>query len=352
MKTVDEILVAANDECRHELLLDFNGCVIRVLANSRALVRTLEAYYKHFLANEGSRVNHLVHALQSASPEIEGDWSIKQPDPGKTRIKEHILEDATGRVVRKILTGVHLIFAPGQRVCVGPLTDNPNQVVNFINNIHLDDLLARTGQLFHAAGVCHGSVGIGMAGQSGKGKSTLAVRLLDRGLDLVSNDRLVVSRQPSGLLMQGIAKYPRINPGTLVNEPKLLDLATEQDLARYRAMPATELWDLEEKYDAFVEPAFGAEFKLGADMKYFIGLDWDRTSTLATRMERREPASCQRLVESFMKRPGVMVPSAEKRIGEPRLIDYVDLLDSCEFYVLTGKVDFDRAADEILELIN
>lgn len=349
MNTASSYLDRAIEDCRHELLLEFGGYVIRFVCNSKRLHDQLEHYFRHFAANEGSKVQCTVEGLQADAPQIAGDWRVKPPEPGKTKVKEHILEQTGLRVVRKILTGVHLIFAGDRNLCVGPLEANPNQVINFINNIYLDELLESSGELFHAAGVCRGGTGVGMAGYSGKGKSTLAMRLLARGMDFVSNDRLVVDRDGTGLLMRGIAKYPRINPGTIVNEPGLVDIASEADLARYRALPPEQLWTLEEKHDAFVEGRFGCRFCLQAKMHLFIALDWHRSQRSATRLEQCDPATCPELVRTVMKTPGVMLPRTNRRVGTPAVEDYIALLSRCRFLVLTGGVDFDAAADQILE---
>ena len=346
-------LAEARKNCTAPLLLDFDGFIVEFRTNSEPLLVELRDYYKHFLLEgrgEGT-VQQTVLGWQTDEALVPaGDWQVKKPDPGKSKIKEHLLFDGDDKIVRKVLTGVHLFFVGTERVCAGPLEANPNQVVNFINNMHLDCLLADRGQLFHASGVCQGEVGLGMAGQSGKGKSTLALRLLQQGLDLVSNDRLVVNKSASGLNMFGIAKYPRVNPGTVIHQPELLPIVSETNLARYKAMSRDELWELEEKYDAFVEPAFGVKFKLCAQMKMFVILDWDRHNTSPTVLTKAKPADHPQLVETVMKSPGVMLPRSAERIGDAVVEPYIDLLDQCELYLLSGGVDFDEAATQIKKL--
>ena len=53
-------------------------------------------------------------------------------------------------------------------------------------------------------------------------------------------------------MLSGVAKIPRINPGTLLNNPRLHLLATNQQLQDWGAMASDELWHLEEKFDAVV----------------------------------------------------------------------------------------------------
>lgn len=352
MTAIPDFLAQAKTQATETATFDFEGYVVRFVSNSPELNEELKDYYKHFIGSEDASINCVVEGLQTQTPEVTGDWVVKQPDPGKSRVKEHILETADGKVVRKVLTGVHLFFIGNRRVCAGPLTDNPNQVVNFINNMLLDHLLAPAGQLFHAAGVCRGDFGIGMAGQSGKGKSTLALRLLQRGMDLVSNDRLVVyPNSDNSLHMHGIPKYPRINPGTVINQPELRNIATPEDIARYEAMPLSELWELEEKYDAFIEDAFNVQFQLGTTMRMFVALDWDRNSSEPTTLTKTDPASCPALVETIMKLPGIMLPESGRRIPTVNVEPYIELLQQCDFYALSGGVDFDSAADQVMALV-
>jgi HprK-related kinase B len=349
---IEACLEQAKTQCVETLFLDFDGFVVKFDTNSASLLMELRDYYQHFLTDRVTKVDRLVLGLQTDADLMPGeDWQVKQPDPGKSKVKEHLLFVDAGKVVRKVLTGVHLFFINSDRVCAGPLEANPNQVVNFINNMHLDRLLETEGQLFHASGVCSGGVGLGMAGQSGKGKSTLALRLLQQGLDLVSNDRLVVQDAGSGLEMFGIAKYPRVNPGTVIHQPELIDIVSSDNLKRYQAMGRDELWELEEKYDAFVEPAFDCAFKLTADMKLFVMLDWDRNLSDPPSLDRVAPGDHPQLVETVMKSPGVMLPVAAERIGDATVAPYMELLEKCELYRLSGGVDFDQAAREIKTLL-
>jgi HprK-related kinase B len=354
MDSLNSLLSKGQTDCPHLLALNLGGYLVHFKTNSMPLIAELSSYYQFFLATEdqqNSAPDKIVTGLQCAAQEIKGDWQVKQPDPGKLKVKEHLLQVEGGKLIYKVLTGLHLFFRGAERFCFGPLEDHPNQVVNFINNMHLEHLLLPGGQLFHASGACLGDNGLGMAGLSGKGKSTLALRLLQRGMDLVSNDRLVVSEQSSGLLMQGITKYPRINPGTVINQPELADIVSPKNLARYNAMSFDELWMLEEKYDAFVESAFDCSFNLNARMRMFVALDWDRNSSAPLRLELRDPNDCVDLVKNIMKSPGIMLPEASKRIPEAVVEPYLALLSQCDFYVLSGKVDFDQAADKIKTII-
>jgi HprK-related kinase B len=356
MSNLQRLLDAAESRCTGSLLFDFGGYHLRFYSNSTALITALRSYYRYFLATVDSAEDAVVVGLQMPVPEIDGDWQTIVPAAGKPHPKEALLTLATGTLVRKLNSDLHTFISADigteRRVCFGDLQANLNQLINIINNVHLDALLSSSGQLLHAAGVCKGQFGLALAGKSGQGKSTLALRLLQRGMNLVSNDRLVVQRQAEQQVMHGIAKYPRINPGTIVHQPELRGMLAPADMARYEAMSFADLWLLEDKYDALIEPAFGVEFVLHSSLQMFIALDWDHTSTESCRLEPCLPQDCPQLVETVMKAPDIGLPRAHARIPAAVLATYTDVLSQCPCFVLSGGVDFDRAADLVLDYVS
>lgn len=336
-------------DCEWVSNLNFDGWPLSVRTNSAALKRELDGYYRHFLS--AAAPGHTVFAVQAPVPVMALDWVVNAPGYGKKKVKEQVGRLTGGHVVRKIQTGVHLAYLGGDRICAGPLLENPSQVINFINNVYLDSLLQQDGQLFHAAGVCIDDHGVGLAGLSGRGKSTLALHLLELGMNLVSNDRLVVCSSVAGLRMRGIPKYPRINPGTIINQAGLLPLARADDIARWRAMPAPALWQLEEKYDAPVEDCFpGCEFLLSANLEIFVLLDWRPEILAPFQLEAVSIEQVIDLLPAVMKAPGVLLPTAADRIGELNPEDYRDLLAQTRLYRLHGGVDFRGAASALWSL--
>lgn len=344
---------ACASECQLAAVFNFDGFRVRLLTNSQKLKAELEQYYAVFRTDVEAGAQD-IHAWNGLLPDFGiDDWQVKHPEPGKSRIKEHFVQLEDGLLVKKVQTDVHLAWLGQDLVAMGPLLDNPNQVVNFVNNRYLDHMLSAEGQLFHAAGVCNSTGrGIGLAGQSGKGKSTLALRLLEAGLDFVSNDRLVVQPRDSGLVMRGVPKYPRINPGTIVNQEALLPLATREDLERYRNLSVDELWELEEKYDAFVDEYFeGCQFRLDARMDAFVLIDWDRKLDAPPTLTQKRPSEVAELIPAAMKAPGIMLPQASARIPSLETERYRALLDQTRLFVLGGGVDFDKAASLLRSLL-
>ncbi|MGT4071513.1 UNVERIFIED_CONTAM: hypothetical protein I5919_22315, partial [Aeromonas hydrophila] len=59
-------------------------------------------------------------------------------------------------------------------------------------------------------------------GNSGSGKSSLALQLIERGgYEFLSNDRVLMRADRHGVLVAGLPKKPRVNPGTLLASASL-----------------------------------------------------------------------------------------------------------------------------------
>ncbi|MGE4554150.1 MAG: HprK-related kinase B, partial [Desulfovibrionaceae bacterium] len=227
---------------------------------------------------------------------------------------------------------------------------NPNQVVNFVNNRFIEHLLNQGCLLGHASGIALAGHGLALAGFAGAGKSTLALHAMSLGADLVSNDRVLVrpGRPPRFF---GVAKHPRINPGTALNNPDLAGVLSDADRARFTALPPKELWNLEHKYDAIVEECFGpGRFRLAAPMNGLMILHWTHGGGPA-RIRPFDPRKRHDLLAAFMKATGSFYLPAPGLPQDQPVERYAETLAECACIEVDGGVDFDAAARACLDLL-
>lgn len=323
----------------------------RIRSNSAALVDYLRHYYRQFLA-EGANPAVDIVALQADPPEFDRPFHHK-PRPDNKKIKEEYLDFEDGRAVRKRLTGLVLLFGSGYNLAVGPCAENTNQVINFINARFMQHKLDLGGTLFHAAGVSDGKRGLALAGFAGMGKSTLALHLLARDLHYVSNDRLILQREGTTLCMNGIPKLPRVNPGTLLHNARLRSLLTEEEQRELTALPQKQLWQLERKYDVYIDKCFThGQQQLTAQAVALVILNWQRDGG-PMRFERVDLRRRRDLLPAFTKSPGVFYNHGQSSpVAQQSDDDYIALLDGCAVYELSGGADFDRATDACLKLLD
>ncbi|MCB2187005.1 MAG: HprK-related kinase B [Deltaproteobacteria bacterium] len=345
--TVAEVArnLGGNRPAPYGLSLAFTGLRLDVKTNSLTLLRHLADYFRGFEA-AGGPAEITVTALEGPPLHPDLPLTLKEPDPGKDKIKEEYLDLADGRLVRKRLTGMVFVFGAARHLALGPCQANPNQVVNFVNNRHLQWMLDQGGLLFHAAGVSQGARGLALCGRSGMGKSTLALHLMSDGLGLISNDRLVVDRLPGGLRLRGVAKLPRINPGTALANPDLAGVIPPEERERFARLPPDELWDLEHKYDVPVDECFGpGRFSLEGDLAGLVILNWARGAGPAL-PRRITLAQRPELLPAFMKERGAFYLDGDEGLAlgaPPEPADYLALLGGLPVLEIAGGVDFPAA---------
>ncbi|HEO64957.1 MAG TPA: HprK-related kinase B, partial [Spirochaetes bacterium] len=326
------------------LNLIFGDCSIQVLSNSSLLIDKLSFYYKGFAGSNG-KADIIVTAIEAEFPNFSLPFIVKKPDPGKSKIKEEYIDFPDRRLVRKRLTEMYFIFGGEENLAIGPCVENDNQVINFINNRYIQWYLHQEYLLGHASAVEWNGRGLAIAGFSGMGKSSLALQLMNRGLTLVSNDRLMINTREGKLKMYGVPKLPRVNPGTVLNNPQLTSVIPEKEKKQFIDLPSDELWDLEYKYDVFIDECFGPKkFILSAPMDALIILNWKRKD-IATTVRQVDLQERRDLLSAFIKAPGLFfeLPSHGNELNFSEE-SYIDQLKHCSVFEIKGGVNFEKAA--------
>lgn len=340
---VSQLLAGRDLSCR--LSFRFPGCVIQLQSDNPELVTALHHYFQPFVAAPGDAPDIRITAIEVPPLELGLPYTAKEPDPGKTKIKEEFVDFLDGRVVRKRLTGMLFVFGGDDNLAVGPCLANSNQVVNFVNNRFIAWQLERGCLLGHAAAVQQHGRGLAIAGISGAGKSTLALHLMSGGTDFTSNDRLLVRQSNgAGLAMCGVAKLPRINPGTALNNPNLTNVIPTANIEYFASLSPKELWDLEHKYDVFLEEAFGKDrFVLEGPLDGLVILNWRHNGGPAhcrvVAIEQRHD-----LLPAFMKSPGLFYLAPDGTAANRSAEEYASLLKQARVLEFTGGVDFNYAS--------
>lgn len=337
----------------HHLDLAFEDCAVHVQSDDEEVVRQLEDYYAPFhAAPQAGQPTIVVRVFQGEPPPLPEAWTPYLPEERRGRVKEEYQDLPDGRVVRKVRTGMVLAFGTSLHAVFGPCLANLNQVINFINNRYIQRRLEEGCLLLHAAGVCLGDRGLALAGTSGKGKSTLALRLVERGCRFVSNDRLLLRFSRGAHRVHGVAKYPRVNPGTLLHHPRLAALLTPEQRERFSALPEEQLWLLEHKFDVEIERWFGeGRYCLHALLSAIVVLNWTRDGG-SPRLVEAELSERPDLVAAIRKLPGLFfLPSSGDALLDHSAERYIALLRSRPVYELCGGVDFAAAEESCMDLL-
>lgn len=344
----------------HRLLLELHGVKILVSADSDEVAGLLRHYYADYLSSAdphgaGAQCCR-IDALQQWIKVDQEELAI-YVEQGKTKPKEAFLDDPGGgrRLMLKVRSDVLALLEPRHIRVAGDLVGNINQLNNIINAVFIIDRMDAGYTLFHASALARGDRGMIVSGRSGAGKSSAAIWTLDHGISIISNDRLLARRAPgagtAGIPMLGVPKKPRINPGTIVSNPRLHGMMTPAELTRYQALPRQELWHVEQKYDLDVKTVFGPGAEQATAMlhaAFFI--DWDVKSSDEYHCELLPVERCPEFYRAVFKDGGVFdLRNSETSFKPEHEAEYERVLSGIPVYHVTGGVSFDALVDSILE---
>lgn len=347
---VDEAL----KHCIHDVRLTFADLAITVHSNEAMLLAGLADYYRSYL-NVGSVATSSLnlYVIEQSTVGNELDWLEVPREAGKQGRKEGFLDVEGGRWIKKFKTGMAFLQRPNNAVAVGPCASNLAQIINFINNQFLNHHLRQGFTLGHASGFSVKGEVTAIAAGSGGGKSTLMLRCLENSeRDFLTNDRILLKKTEQGTQTIGLAKLPRVNPGTLLHSDRLRHILPEVRQQALYELPQGELWSLEEKYDVQIEDDYGPNrVQLAGNLARLIMLDWSLNSSEPTQIEPVDLSKQGNVIEGLRKRPGPFYQDSKGSFADLNAIDsvahYCDELANVKVYRLTGKIDFDRAYDLI-----
>ncbi|MHA3977489.1 HprK-related kinase B [Halovulum sp. GXIMD14794] len=309
----------------------------------------LVAYFADALSDTPGGITVRLLPGQTLTPEPE--WTDWLREGGKSGRKDAIRDLDDARLVRKVRSGVTFLQAPEAAIAWGPLEANVSTVINFINTQILNACLREGWQLCHAAAVTGNGRGLAISGLSGGGKSTSILRMMDvDGVSFVSNDRVLVQAGAPPRML-GIPKHPRINPGTILGNPRLQDMLAPARRAELLAMPADALWSLEEKHDLLIPEVYGpGRVHYAAALTDFWVLNWSHDSDAPTSVTEVALDARPDLLSAIMKSPGPFYQrpdgSFEPNGNAPDPAPYLQALAAVRVCEVSGRIDFDALAAE------
>ncbi|GAB3485535.1 HprK-related kinase B [Marinomonas epiphytica] len=339
--------------CQYKHMFVFAGLGFCLHSNNESIIEGLKEYYKSYFASTVEQKVVDVYVVEQGVVGAALDWLPVPREIGKTGRKEGYIDSPSGRWIKKFKTGLALLQRQRDPVAVGPCVKNLAQIVNFINNQFINVHLREGCLLGHASAFSKEGQVTAIAAGSGGGKSTLMLRCLeDDSTHFISNDRILLQRNEAGVTLTGVAKLPRVNPGTLLHSSggRLKHILPVQEQERLQQLDQSTLWQLEQKYDVQIEDEYGPErVVLTGQLTRLIMLDWSLGSKVPTQIERVDLQQGLAHIEGLRKRPGPFYQDSTGQFIEltecADLEDYQQVLEGIAVYRLFGAVDFDKAVD-------
>ena len=348
INTIKQLMLGDSELLPSSLCLQLAGYRLAIRSNSTRFMERMQTYFAHVLVPSCDEVQAEVIAVDADVVNAGIEFVDWKREPGTTGRKDAISDFAGGRLVQKVRTGMLFLQSSDVLVAAGPCVEYDNQVINFINSQFLNWLQNDGYLLCHAAALSRNGHGLAIAGLSGGGKSTLMLNLLeDEATTFVSNDRLLIRRQGEATHAVGIPKLPRINPGTIVNNPRLFPLIDEASRETLLQMPKNNLWKLEQKYDADISELYGTgRIQHETELTKFLVLNWQHDTDKELHVARADLSQRPDLLSAIMKPSGPFYMDTEQVFNTddamPDVADYLAELKDVLVYEASGKVDFER----------
>jgi HprK-related kinase B len=258
----------------HLKFLDFR---IDVETNSLRAASRLQSYFRAYMVAPGAAPNMRLCAMRARPEYDESSLRAWEPPSGARPAKESYYDRGGVRFILKNRTGMLIKLREAEAAIIGDLDRNLNQTVNLIGTLFGLSLIDRGYAMFHASAVVRhdGDDAMIFLGNSGSGKSSLALQLMERGsFDYVSNDRVLVKVTRRGVHVVGLPKRPRVNPGTLLASSRLSRLLHPSKRPMYADMDIESLWGVEDKHDVDVTRTLGARERLEGRLTVAYSLEW------------------------------------------------------------------------------
>ncbi len=352
---IQQQLQAEHALCEQKLLLNFGRAQLQLESNSRELIALLKQYFSACVTESlsPSMDTLKVMAIERSQALLNIEFNDWLREPGKTGRKDSYFDIADGRVLRKVRTGMVFVQSQSHCMAAGPCIKHNNQLINFINSQYMNWLQQRGWLICHASALSKAGKAVAIAGLSGGGKSSLMLDLLDNShWQFLTNDRLLIHTSSTTSSAAGIPKLPRINPGTIIHNPRLHPLLNTEQHTFFSSMSKDELWEHEEKYDVDIERFYGSNrITQEALLSAFIVLNWEKDTSQATELKPVVINHRLDLLSAIMKSAG---PFYQKTDGSFNKQDpgfdtelYTEALANIAVYELSGHRDFARACELI-----
>lgn len=335
------------EQFQHSVAFCFEQRHYRVKSNSQGLLQALSQYFSGYESAE-QHCDSTIYLYEDALYVNDIPWQNWKGEVGKTRLKEQYLDVVDGRWIHKFKTGMVMFQHLTSPMVIGPCSEHLSQMVNFIINQHINYLQQTGGLICHASCLQIGGTGIAIAAHSGGGKSTTMLKLMDLpDARFISNDRLFLYANAQEVIAKGVPKQPRVNPGTLLHNPKLKDILPKQRQSALQALSTQELWQQEEKYDVMVADIYGPDHLGHATrLNHVVLLNWQPGSDELVKLTAISLDEKPALIKAIAKSPGSFYQNQQ---GEfltsaeiPENQFYQDALRQVSVWEVTGGADFDQ----------
>lgn len=188
-----------------------------------------------------------------------------------------------GRVVFHRETGVLTMIRPEGWTITGDLRAHPAEVTRGLDAMLSLALVERGYLTLKASALARAGQGLALVGGPDGARRALAVALVGRGFQWVTEDLLLVRVASGHVEMRGLPGLLRLGPAAMLAHPALRAMLANEERARYEGKTWRDLRDSETRYVVNAGEAFGpAGIATGGTLQTIVALRWRSGDTSGT----------------------------------------------------------------------
>ena len=211
------------------------------------------------------------------TPTVQSDRLIDVPRRSGTRKTARIAtaEIEGGRVIFRRETGVLTAIQPDAWTITGDLRTYPGEVTRVLDAMLSLALVDRGYLTLKGSALARDGRGIALVGGPDTARRALAVTLVGRGFQWVTEDLLQVRVASGHVEMRGLPGLLRLGPAAMLAHPALHAMLTAEEQARYAGQTWRDLREIEARYNIDTVDAFGpAGIASGGTLDMIVALRW------------------------------------------------------------------------------
>lgn len=182
---------------------------------------------------------------------------------------------AGGRVIFRRETGILTAIEPDAWTITGDLRAHPEEVTRVLDAMLSLALVERGYLTLKGSALTRDDRGIALVGGPDGARRALAVTLVGRGFQWVTEDLLLVRVASGHVEMRGLPGLLRLGPAAMLAHPALRAMLTEDERARYAGQAWRDLREIDTRYVVDTVEAFGpAGVAAGGILRMIVALRW------------------------------------------------------------------------------
>ncbi len=269
------------------LLFTIHGVPFVVRSNDAGVIEhvaRLVARYRGSMPQAATGPQQELVAVQG-TPEFDrsGLTDVPRRSGASKPARVAIADRDDRRLIYRHEAGVLTVIEPARWMITGDLHTYPNEVTRALDAMLALALVERGYLTLKGSALARAGQGVALVGGPDSARRALAVTLVARGFQWVTEDSLLVRVAAGHVEMRGLPGLLRLGPAAMTAHPALRAMLTDDERAQYAGQTWRNLREIDARYVVNAADAFGAGgVEEDGALRMIVALRWKGNDSSGT----------------------------------------------------------------------